>query len=517
MKSLTINARIALAMAFVGALMVAVGILGMFGMAQSNRAQRDAYTVHFAAVVALGKSGTALSRARFGLDWAMDNPHSPQLLPQLDRARMLLAESDRWWETFQALPKDEPLRELTSDLDAKRRAVLSDGIDQLMDAIRAGNTGWMDENRAKSLIGLYSAMNSSQEALEHYLNDQAQAADAQSTASFHAFIWACCASIFAGVVVAALSWHSLRRAIMLPLNDALLQFERIAAGELTSRARVTSGDEMGRLLQGLRDMQEHLDQTIATVRGGSQAIALSTQEIAAGNQDLSQRTEEQAASLEQTASAMEQLMSTVHLNAEHARDASALAGRASSLAGQGRSAVGNMVATMQAIQDDAAKMTGIISTIEGIAFQTNILALNAAVEAARAGEQGRGFAVVASEVRNLAQRSAAAAKEIGALITASGTRVEQGSASITQAERTMQEVDAAIRGVAGRIVEIASASDEQTRGLGEINLAVTQMDDVTQRNAALVEQSAATASALADQAHTLSELTARFRVTETRR
>jgi methyl-accepting chemotaxis protein I, serine sensor receptor len=517
MKTLTINTRIALSMAFVGVLMVAVGVLGMFGMAQSNRAQREAYNVHFAAVVALGKSGTALSRARFGLDWAVDNPHSPQLVPQLDRARMLLGESDRWWHVFQGLPKDATLQQLTDDLDSKRTAVLQQGIGQLMDAIRAGNTGWMDADKAKMLIGLYTAMNASQEALERYLDDQAQIAGAQSTALFHTFFVTCCISIAVGIVVALLSWASLRRAIMVPLNDALLQFERIAAGELTSRASVGADNEMGRLLSGLRGMQQRLDETIATVRRGSHAIAGSTQEIAAGNQDLSQRTEEQAASLEETASAMEQLMSTVQLNADHARDANSLATQASSLAGDGRGAVGDVVGSMRAIEDHAAKMSGIINTIEGIAFQTNILALNAAVEAARAGEQGRGFAVVAGEVRTLAQRAAAAAKEIGGLIRASGESVAEGSASIAQAERTMEQIDQAIRGVAGRIGEIAAASDEQTRGLREINLAVTQMDDVTQRNAALVEEGAATASALADQARHLSELTAMFRVSEERR
>ena len=205
-------------------------------------------------------------------------------------------------------------------------------------------------------------------------------------------------------------------------------------------------------------------------------------------------------------------MATVQLNAGNARHASELAGRASSMAGGGRLAVGGMVETMRRIQTGSSKMTGIISTIEGIAFQTNILALNAAVEAARAGEEGRGFAVVASEVRNLAQRSALAAKEISALIVESGTQVQSGAISIEQTDKTMQEIEAAIQGVAGIVAEIALASEEQNVGLRQINLAVTHMDDVTQRNAALVEESAATATSLADQAQRLNQVTAAFKV-----
>ena len=512
MKNLTINARIAITIAFLGALLVVVGVLGIVGMAVSNQAQRDGYAVHFTSVVALGKSGTAMSRARFGLDWAMSNPHSPQLPAQLGRAKALLAESDNAWRAFRDLPKTPELQRLTDDLESKRSAVMHDGIDQLMTAIAAGDVNWMDENRARQLIGLYTAMNTSQSALEQYLNDQAQASSDHSAAMFHGLLIACVASIGLGLSIAFFSWLTLRRAIMLPLKQALNLFERIAAGELTMRVAIHSNDEMGALLRGLQVMQHKLDATVSTVRAGSDSIAASTQQIAAGNLDLSQRTEEQAASLEETASAMEQLMATVQINAGNALHASELAGRASSMAGGGRLAVGGMVEIMRMIQAGSSQMTGIISTIEGIAFQTNILALNAAVEAARAGEEGRGFAVVASEVHNLAQRSALAAKEISVLIVESGIQVQSGAVSIEQTDKTMQEIEAAIQGVAGIVAEIALASEEQNVGLRQISLAVTQMDDVTQRNAALVEESAATASSLADQAQRLNQVTAAFKV-----
>jgi methyl-accepting chemotaxis protein-1 (serine sensor receptor) len=512
MKNLTINARIAFTVAFLGALLIVVGAVGISGMEKSNEAQREAYAVHFASVVALGKSGTAMSRARFGLDWAISNPHSAQLDAQLDRAQKLLADSDGWWDKFRALHKTPELQRLTDDLGIKRTAVLREGIAKLIDAIRTGDASWMDESRANHLIALYSAMNASQTELEQYLNDDAEASSAASTKRFHTLLAACMVCVVVGLSAAFASWYTLRRAVMAPLEQALLQFRAIAAGELTTRAHIRSHDEMGMLLEALQFMQEKLGATVTTVRSGSDSIASSTQQIAAANLDLSQRTEEQAGSLEETAAAMEELTSTVQLNAENARHASELATGASDMAGKGRAAVGSIVETMRAIHADSAKMTGIITVIEGIAFQTNILALNAAVEAARAGEEGRGFAVVAAEVRGLAQRSAIAAREIGTLIKESAERVQAGTESVEVAGGTIRQIETATLRVATLIREIASASEEQRDGIKQVNLAVTQMDEVTQQNAALVEESAATTAALADQARRLSELTAAFKV-----
>ncbi len=512
MKNLTINARIAATIAFLGALLIATGMLGIVGISASNDAQHEAYAVHFASVVALGKSDTALSRARFGLDWAMSNPHSPQLSAQLERARSLLADSDRWWGVFRGLPKTPELQRLTDDLDAKRGAVLHDGIGSLMEAIRGGDASWMDESRVSRLIGLYTAMNTSQAALERYLDDAAQQANDASAARFRILLGACLGSIVLGLAVAFFSWRALRRAIMVPLGDALRQFDAIAAGELTTHVAVRADDEMGMLARGLAAMQDRLSATVLGVRAGSHSIAASTQQIAAGNLDLSQRTEAQAASLEQTAAAMEQLSATVQLNAGNAQHANELALGASERAVRGRAAVDGMVDTMQAIHAGSSKMTGIIAAIEGIAFQTNILALNAAVEAARAGEEGRGFAVVAGEVRSLAQRSAAAAKEIRALISESTARIENGAQLVTDAGGTMQEIEAAIERVARIVGEIAAASQEQSDGIRQMSVAVTKMDEVTQQNAALVEESAATAASLAEQARRLSDMTAAFRL-----
>ncbi|MEX3943725.1 methyl-accepting chemotaxis protein [Paraburkholderia sp. BR10937] len=286
---------------------------------------------------------------------------------------------------------------------------------------------------------------------------------------------------------------------------------RIAAGDLAQPVTVHARDAAS-MLGALRDMQKGLSTTVAEIAASAEAIASASGEISTGNLDLSRRTEEQAMALERTASSMEQLTSTVRLNAENAEQASTLAGNASAIAEKGGSVVGRVVATMQEINDSAKSIADIIGVIEGIAFQTNILALNAAVEAARAGEDGRGFAVVAGEVRSLAQRSAAAAKEIKALIGASVERVSNGSTLAQDAGSTMDEVVKAVRRVNDIIGEISAASREQRSGIEEISRAVTQMDAGTQQNAALVEEATAAAQSLDDQAKVLKRLVGKFRL-----
>ena len=274
--------------------------------------------------------------------------------------------------------------------------------------------------------------------------------------------------------------------------------ERIAAGDLTAVIETKPNDQSS-LLYAMKRMNESLADIVTDVRGSTNSITVAAQEIAAGNSDLSQRTEDQATSLEETASSMEELTSTVRQNAENAKQANRLAVKASDIAIKGGLAVGEVVQTMAAISDSSKKIADIISVIDSIAFQTNILALNAAVEAARAGEQGRGFAVVASEVRNLAQRSAAAAKEIKALIGDSVEKVDIGAKQVGQAGATMEEIVNAVKRVTDIMSEIAAASNEQTAGIEQVNKAITQMDEVTQQNAALVEEAAASAESMQEQ------------------
>ena len=313
-------------------------------------------------------------------------------------------------------------------------------------------------------------------------------------------------SLLAAVAVAWL----ITRSIVKPLNRAVEVARTVAAGDLSSHIEVTSLDETGQLLGALKDMNTNLRDIVSQVREGTDTIATASDEIASGNLDLSSRTEQQASSLEETASSMEELTSTVKQNAEHARQANGLARSASDVATRGGAVVSDVVETMGAIHASASKIVDIISVIDGIAFQTNILALNAAVEAARAGEQGRGFAVVASEVRNLAQRSASAAKEIKTLIDDSVNKVDEGSRLVTQAGATMDEIVVSVKRVTDIMGEITVASHEQENGIEQINQAVTEMDAVTQQNAALVEEAAAAAQSLKEQSARLAETVSVF-------
>jgi len=314
------------------------------------------------------------------------------------------------------------------------------------------------------------------------------------------------------LVVGWVTVVALIRSITRPLSDAVDMAQTVAAGDLRSEVQVNSRDEIGELLGALKQMQNNLSDIVGKVREGTDSIHLASSEIAKGNLDLSGRTEEQASSLEETAAAMVQLTTTVQQNNANATEACRLADAASSVAAKGGNAVEQMVRTMGSINESSRKIVDIISVIDGIAFQTNILALNAAVEAARAGEQGRGFAVVASEVRNLAQRSAAAAKEIKELIGDSVERVEAGSRLVGEAGVTMDEVVASVQRVTAIIGEISVASAEQRDGIEQISIAISQMDSVTQQNSALVEESAAAAEALEQQAARLTDAVSVFKL-----
>ncbi|SAI71243.1 methyl-accepting chemotaxis protein (pseudogene) [Bordetella ansorpii] len=302
------------------------------------------------------------------------------------------------------------------------------------------------------------------------------------------------------------------RGVLRPLKEAGAHFDRIAAGDLTARVDARSNNEIGQLFAALKRMQESLTRTVSTVRRGVDEINVGSREISAGNTDLSSRTEQQAASLEETAASMEQLASTVKQNADNARQANQLAASASQVAERGGAAMSEVISTMEDISASSRKIAEIVSVIDGIAFQTNILALNAAVEAARAGEQGKGFAVVAGEVRSLAQRSAQAAKEIKVLIEDSVSKVDTGSQQVERAGVTMQEMLGSSRRVTDIMGEISAASEEQSGGIDQVNRAVSQMDEVTQQNAALVEEAAAAAGSLQEQAQRLAEAVAVFRI-----
>ncbi len=307
---------------------------------------------------------------------------------------------------------------------------------------------------------------------------------------------------------------AITRSITRPLNEAVTIAGRVAHGDLTANIIATTKDETGHLLEALRDMNASLARTVGEVRTATESISTASAEIASGNMDLSGRTESQASSLEETASSMEELTQTVKQNADNARQANQLVMSASDVATKGGTVVGQVVDTMGSIKESSRKIVDIIGVIDSIAFQTNILALNAAVEAARAGEQGRGFAVVATEVRNLAQRSAAAAKEIKTLIGDSVEKVDAGSKLVDNAGETMRDIVESVRQVADIMSEITTASQEQSSGIEQVNKAIGQMDEMTQQNAALVEQAAAAAQSMQDQAASLSDAVSIFTLTE---
>jgi len=321
------------------------------------------------------------------------------------------------------------------------------------------------------------------------------------------------AAIVVGLMLAIALVHGLlRRHVVRPLDEVGEHFGRIAEGKLDARIPERGTNEIGRLFAGLARMQSSVAHTVQTVRDASLAINLGADEISTGNADLASRTESQAASLGETAASMEQLTGTVRQNANHASEANELARAALDVTSQGAQAVQDVIVKMQGIANSSEKIAQIISVIDGIAFQTNILALNAAVEAARAGEQGRGFAVVASEVRGLAQRSAQSAREIKTLIDTSAGQVRDGSAMVNRAGATMKEVGTSISRVTQMIGEISTSSIEQSRGIEQINEAVVQMDEMTQQNAALVEEAAAAASSLHSQTKHLTDAVSVFRL-----
>ncbi len=380
---------------------------------------------------------------------------------------------------------------------------LNDNLRQAGELLAAGNVLAYSELNTKQISPGGTRFSVALDKYQKLAMDLSDKAADERDREYNMVVWLVVAGLIGAMFLVVGVHFMLRNIVLTPLNRAVHLLDLVANGDLTTKVDVESRNEIGRLFSAIRSMQQALLTTVSRVRSSSDSINTSAKEIAAGNMDLSSRTEQQASSLEETAASMEQLTGTVKQNAENALQANQLAHSASSTASKGGEVVSQVVDTMQAINDSSRKIVDIISVIDGIAFQTNILALNAAVEAARAGEQGRGFAVVASEVRSLAQRSAAAAKEIKSLIDDSVNKVEAGSQLVEQAGATMSEVVSSVQRVTDIVGEIAEASREQSSGIEQVNRAITQMDEVTQQNAALVEEAAAAAQSLQAQATNL--------------
>ena len=479
---------------------------------QKNIAERNAIRLD----METGRS-QILQALQHNPELAWSKLHDHPLTNHFNIVDEVTARVNKRWESYLASIKSPEERKLAEDWFAK-----SDGLG--VEHVRAATTAvrenrWDDAETVliKKLNPSYRLGDVALKALSEHVDKRIEA-DAEAVASGLSrnsttvtvvLVGGLALSVFAGLV--------LLKAISEPLAEAMDVAHRVADGDLKGQATKHADNEFGELLRALDKMRDNLAAIVTEVRGGSDTISSASAQIAAGNMDLSDRTGEQAASLEETASSMEELTSTVRQNADNARQANQLAVSASSVATKGGEVVEQVVATMGSINESSNKIVDIIAVIDGIAFQTNILALNAAVEAARAGEQGRGFAVVASEVRNLAQRSAAAAKEIKQLIDDSVGKVESGAKLVNQAGTTMKEIVTSIQRVTDIMGEITSATQEQTAGLEQIHQAITEMDTITQQNVALVEEAASASTALQDQASSLSRIVSVFQIDSQRR
>ncbi|UCQ28603.1 methyl-accepting chemotaxis protein [Edwardsiella tarda] len=428
----------------------------------------------------------------------------------LTNLQQRLVSVDQEMENFYALSRasghDNGRAEKVKGLYGKARADLVTMIEQLQNN---------DINGFQTILQNHSStgfMSSLDDASDYVANKIIQPAAQAASANYHQIIPLTIGFMLLFVAITALVMYWVRHYIIDRIQQVIAYQAEIAHGNLAIDIQARGDTEISQLMQGLRHMRDELANMVGAVRNGTSHIFTGVQEIAAGNNDLSSRTEEQASSLEETASSMEQISSTVKNNADSAREATELVQKASAIAVNGGEITRQMVSTMTEIAESSRKIGDITGVIDGIAFQTNILALNAAVEAARAGEQGRGFAVVAGEVRNLAQRSAQAAKEIKGLIEASVSRVEQGNQLVENVSQSMGDIVTSVNHISDTMLEISSASEEQSRGIAQIAQAINEMDKVTQQNAALVEQSAAAAGALEEQADRLTQTVAQFKI-----
>ncbi|WP_175820344.1 methyl-accepting chemotaxis protein [Burkholderia sp. BCC0419] len=432
---------------------------------------------------------------------------------------------DRYWQAFQTRERtvDSLAAQLVHRLPAgesrslveqfmRAHAMMGDGYRRGLDAFKAA--GFEPSAGDAAVAGVDREPAALLERAAQTIAAESAAVSAKASCDAQRATTVSLALMLVVLGVAMVGAFLFSRAILRPLDRAVACAQAVAGGDLTRDVDASGRDEIAHLLRALQTMQTSLSRVVLEVRTHAEAVATASAQIASGNHDLSSRTESQAASLEETAASMAQLTGIVRQSAEHAQHAAQLARDASNIASSGGGVMTDAVHTMNGIADSATKVGEIIAVIDGIAFQTNILALNAAVEAARAGEQGRGFAVVAAEVRTLAQRSASAAKEIKGLIEQSTQRVDEGAVLIGRAGESIHEIVDAVQRVTTIVGEISSASQEQSGGIDQVNVAVTQMDEATQRNAALVEQAAAATHALAEQASALRHAVAVFRLPE---
>ncbi|SEK17370.1 methyl-accepting chemotaxis protein [Variovorax sp. OK605] len=511
LKDLKIGTRLGLGFTVMLLLMAFIAGTGVLRLTEVGKAT-DEMVSRALVKERLAAEWLANLRSNTVANYAMVKTTDPQVAAYFSKAQAegsaRISPAQKKLESMLETPEE---KDLYAKVSAARAVVLETvgTLNKLKDSGQLAEANTLVDTRFKDALAVYGG---AVEALANHEREKidvaAKGIDANYLAGRTTLL---VLSAIALVLGALLAWR-LTLGIVRPLGHAVSVAETVAAGDLSAHIVVESRDEAGQLMHALREMNASLAKVVGEVRMGTDTIATASSQIASGNQDLSSRTEQQASSLEETAASMEELTSTVKQNADNARQANQLAVSASEVAVRGGNVVSQVVDTMGSINASSKKIVDIIGVIDGIAFQTNILALNAAVEAARAGEQGKGFAVVASEVRNLAQRSASAAKEIKTLIGDSVEKVEEGSKQVEEAGRTMEEIVGSVKRVTDIMGEITAASQEQTSGIEQINQAITQMDQATQQNAALVEQASAAAQSLQEQAGSLSQVVNVFRL-----
>jgi len=523
LKRLKVKSKLFIVISFMALLLLIIGMMGLGGMKNSNTALGDVYNDRLRPTLQLAEIQYLMQQNIIQLNLAA--MHDPRLEEHLlhdhpvqmhtDTVRKNIKRITLLWGEFMSSNLTEREALLAAEYAKLRSDFVQLGLLETIKLVESGHFKLANIHMIEKTNPLFL---SSVKVAEQLLELQRQVSSdlfENQQASYSTTRMLAVIMIIAGILFAAFLGWLLLSVIVKPLDRAVGYFNEISKGNLNNAIHIEHQDEIGEVLSALQVMQDRLRGLVTDIKTSVDSINTASQEIASGNVDLSQRTEEQASSLEETAASLEELTSTVKQNADNARQANQLAQSASSTALEGGEKSRQVVATMEAISESSNKIANIIKLIDDIAFQTNILALNAAVEAARAGDQGRGFAVVAEEVRSLAQRSAAAAKEINGLITSSVVTVNEGADLVKETGATIEAIVGSVQKVTDIIGEISAASDEQSQGIEQVNQAVAQMDDVTQQNAALVEEAAAAAESLQEQAEMLNDSVAIFQVDTT--
>ena len=514
MNQFKISSRLIFLVASLSFMLIAGAAMGLYGITKGNDGLKSVYEDRTVPMATLSNVMRLTQRNMLLVAICLTNIEQDVVTKNLAEIDGNIAEITKLWETYNGTKLTQEEEALVKAFNESRGDFVNKGLKPAIQALKLSDILEGQKLFTDAIEPNFVKVSNSLQPLIKIQTDAAKIEFETAVNRADLIRWIAIISLLIGLPVAALFSYYLINGLSRSMASAVKLANAVAQGDLSKEITVEGKDEVALLMTALAEMSQSLVTVVASVRQGSEGVATASAEIAQGNNDLSARTEQQASALEQTAASMEELGSTVRQNADSSRAANQLAMSASTIAVEGGNVVGQVVETMKGINESSRKINDIISVIDGIAFQTNILALNAAVEAARAGEQGRGFAVVASEVRSLAGRSAEAAKEIKALIGASVERVEHGTTLVDQAGVTMAEVVSSIKRVTDIMGEISAASNEQALGVAQVGEAVSQMDQTTQQNAALVEQMAAAASSLKGQAQELVQTVAVFRLSD---